>query len=155
MDSAYDQDLSQGSVLGTDEDPAYKQTQKIGAIAPITGDGHAAETGQRLSGYATLDPNELPSQSTHSHHHHHHHHGHHVSKSLTSSPHVDRAERGEDGSREHRHKKKVRVDVVIKKKRKHEHEHEHGHHEGEGDSEHRKKKKRKREREEHGDIDIV
>lgn len=114
---------------------------------------------------------ESPAYSSGHHHHSHHHHSH--SKSSTSSPHVDRAERGEDGEREHRHKKKVhpqriavwltifgtRADANVfyfpiahsqKKKRKHEHDHEHSHHDGGADSEHRKKKKRKKVRDDIG-----
>ncbi|KFH66902.1 hypothetical protein MVEG_07427 [Podila verticillata NRRL 6337] len=140
------------SVLGTEEDgvrsarhvqtvapEAYKQ----GSSVPGSGQLHGA------SGYdatGVLMPSlESPAHSSGHHHHSHHHHSH--SKSSTSSPHVDKAERGEDGEREHRHKKK-------KKKRKHEHDHEHSHHDA--DSEHRKKKKRKKEREDQAiDVDVV
>ncbi|KAI7817617.1 hypothetical protein BC939DRAFT_318959 [Gamsiella multidivaricata] len=141
------------SVLGTDEDGAYKQIVKD---LPVAGDSLKAinntVTGLGVAGYADLNSVPLsgsPAPSSHSQQHHQGSHSH-------SHNHGDRGERGDgDGSREHRHKKK-------KKKRKHEHDHEHTHHEGEGDTEHRKKKKRKKEREEHGEygehgehIDIV
>ncbi|KAF9917713.1 hypothetical protein FBU30_000560 [Linnemannia zychae] len=133
------------SVLGTEEGAGYKLAIKnLATVAP--GAGLAGSSSLRTGGYT--DPSSIPigdldahSSHTHSLHHGHSHHG---SKSSTSSPYVEKAERGEEGYREHKHKKK-------KKKRKHEHDHEHGHHDGEGDSEHRKKKKRKREREDHGD----
>ncbi|KAG0377124.1 hypothetical protein BGX24_006697 [Mortierella sp. AD032] len=154
------------SVLGTDEGAGYKRTMKnLASLTPAAGQlatgvvninnnnslrPSSAAHGHVVSGYS--DPvsapiGDLAGHSSHSHSFHHGH-SHHGSKSSTSSPYVEKAERGEDGSREHRHKKK-------KKKRKHEHDHEHGHHEGDGDSEHRKKKKRKREREEHGEIEVV
>ncbi|KAI8597626.1 hypothetical protein EDD21DRAFT_384976 [Dissophora ornata] len=141
------------SVLGTDDD-TFKQTSRTGAGDSFKPISTNAALGQGMAGYAdskSVPANDSAALSSHGQHHHSSHsshshsHGLYGSKSSTSSPHVDRAERGEgDGSREHRHKKK-------KKKRKHEHDHEHAHHEGEGDSEHRKKKKRKKEREEHGE----
>ncbi|KAF9394446.1 hypothetical protein BGX21_010368 [Mortierella sp. AD011] len=154
MASAYVQDQFPGSVLGTEEDTANRNSLKIPAArGAATGDPHNSGYGDSNS----VPPGSSPTQYGHSHHHSHLHpgHTHHGSKSSTSSPHIDRAERGDgDGSREHKHKKK-------KKKRKHEHDHDHTHHEGEGDSEHRKKKKRKKEREghgeygEHGEFDIA
>ena len=101
------------SVLGTDDD-TFKQTSRTGAgdsLKPIITN---AAMGQGMAGYtdpSSVPASDSPALSSHGQHHHSSHsHGQYVPKSSTSSPHVDRAERGEgDGSREHRHKKKVRA----------------------------------------------
>ncbi|GJJ78646.1 hypothetical protein EMPS_11005 [Entomortierella parvispora] len=139
------------SVLGTEEDSAYKQSMRNSSTpGPALSDPLKlnATGGQGYNpGNMATPSTDSPAHQGQGHHHSSHHSRSHLhgSKSSTSSPHINREERTEDGSREHKHKKK-------KKKRKHEHDHEHSHHEGEGDSEHRKKKKRKKEREEPGEI---
>ncbi|KAF9208486.1 hypothetical protein BGZ49_008671 [Haplosporangium sp. Z 27] len=143
------------SVLGTEEDTTARNALKI-PVERSAGDLHNPTGNSGYGDSNSVHPSSSPTQYGQipsQHNHLQHIHSQHGSKS--SSPHVDKAERGEgEGGREHKHKKK-------KKKRKHEHDHEHTHHEGEGDSEHRKKKKRKKEREghgeygEHGEIDIV
>ncbi|KAF9580486.1 hypothetical protein BGW38_002856, partial [Lunasporangiospora selenospora] len=102
------------SVLGS-EDELYRKGAATAANALNSSSKRSIEQGQAdayhldpsaASGVASGSP--AYSSHGHSHHHHHHHHGHsyHGSKSSTSSPHAERGDRGEDGTREHRHKKK-------------------------------------------------
>ncbi|KAF9902477.1 hypothetical protein EC991_004853 [Linnemannia zychae] len=124
------------SVLGTDEGAGYKQTMKnLASLTPATA-GHAVMGGVADSSNNSLRPSsaahrhghahsssgftdpastQMGNMGAHSSHSHssHHGHSHHGSKSSTSSPYVDKAERGEDGGREHKHKKKVfKIDTI-------------------------------------------